>query len=172
MLQVEYDSFVNVQYSARLTKTILQVQELAEQYEKKISSSRMGPKPVQPVEPRLVELKPPVDSTTTDSSGSKIRILSFYRFFFKIESITIISIWNPHSSNEYATTEESGEECAKSPSGSVRNRGSEKNSAELKRDLQSRRNLQNGQKLNASLTAVVMSSSAVRKKPYRSHRLV
>ena len=78
---------------------------------------------------------------------------------------------NPHSSNEYATTEESGEECAKSPSGSVRNRGSEKNSAELKRDLQSRRNLQNGQKLNSSLTAVVMSSSAVRKQPYRSHIL-
>ena len=132
LLQVEYDSFVNVQYSARLTKTILQVQELAEQYEKKISSSRTGPKPVQPVEPRLVELKPAVDSATTDS-------------------------------NEYATTEESGEECAKSPSGSVRNRGSEKNSGDSQsgRDSQNRRNLQGGQRLNASLTAVVMSSSAV-----------
>jgi len=37
--------------------TLLTVDELIEQYGKKIHSSRKEPKPVQPVEPRLVELK-------------------------------------------------------------------------------------------------------------------
>ena len=75
LLTAEYDGFVNIQYSTRLTKTILQVQELIEQYGKKISSSRKEPKPVQPVEPRLVELKTAIQINR--ANVSKL----FYIFF-------------------------------------------------------------------------------------------
>ena len=54
LLTTEYDSFVNIHYSTQVTKTVLQVEELIEQIQKKISNSRKEPKPMAEVEPRML----------------------------------------------------------------------------------------------------------------------
>ncbi|CAG5110023.1 Oidioi.mRNA.OKI2018_I69.chr2.g4474.t1.cds [Oikopleura dioica] len=112
ILNEDYDAFVRLQYSTRLAKNSEQVNELCEQYEKKILLVRIEEKPVPiaPVEPRIVVKNPKLQEISRDDSQAE--------------------------SSEYISTEESSEECNKSTD-----------------KLTSMR-------LNTSLSAVVMSSSA------------